>query len=194
MLSLKKLIEISGGQENAQKLISNFFCRKDSDIERFLKEKAIKFEKLGKSRTFFIYNEDAIKNNKFEILAYFTLAIQVLKIPDEFSGNKIKKLDGFSSKINGKRITEIPAILIGQLGKNDLYSSKITGDEIMQFCFSKILEGQERLGGRIIMLECKNIEYLKNFYRKYGFDLIDKDYDNDELLQFIKILTEEDLI
>ncbi|WP_206076098.1 hypothetical protein [Marinitoga lauensis] len=128
------------------------------------------------------------------ILSYFTLAIQVLKIPEKFSNNKIKKLDGFSAKINGKRITEIPAILIGQLGKNDMYSSEITGDEIMQFCFSKILEGQERLGGRIIMLECKDIEYLKNFYRKYGFEMIDKEYKKDELLQFIKLLNEYDLI
>ncbi|WP_239525654.1 hypothetical protein [Marinitoga litoralis] len=64
----------------------------------------------------------------------------------------------------------------------------------MQFCFSKILESQERLGGRIIMLECKDIEYLKNFYRKYGFEMIDKEYKKDELRQFIKLLSENDLI
>lgn len=78
-----------------------------------MKEKAVKFEKLGKSRTFFIYDEEA---DVFKILAYFTLSIQVLKIPKEMiSGNKAKKLDGLSSNMRGDRITEFPVILVGQL-------------------------------------------------------------------------------
>lgn len=67
-------------QTKAQELISIFVCVKDADIETFLKSRAIQFEKLGKSRTFFIYDED---QDEFHILAYFTLALQVLKIPDK---------------------------------------------------------------------------------------------------------------
>ena len=66
-------------ETKAQELISIFVCEKDADIENFLKSRAIQFEKLGKSRTFFIYDED---QDEFQILAYFTLAIQVLKIPE----------------------------------------------------------------------------------------------------------------
>lgn len=83
-------------EEKAQELISIFICEKDKDVENFLKEKAILFEKLGKSRTYFIFNED---ENSFNILAYFTLAMQVLKVPEEFlSGRKTKVLDGFAQK------------------------------------------------------------------------------------------------
>lgn len=90
-------------EEKAQELISIFNCEKDIDIENFLKEKAILFEKLGKSRTYFIFNED---EKEFKILAYFTLALQVLKLPEEFlSGRRTKALDGFSSKIKGAKIT-----------------------------------------------------------------------------------------
>lgn len=79
-------------ERKTHELISIFVCEKDKDVEVFLKEKAVKFEKLGKSRTFFIYDEDA---DIFKILAYFTLSIQVLKIPKEMiSGNKAKNLMG----------------------------------------------------------------------------------------------------
>ncbi|WKY43068.1 hypothetical protein Q5O14_10365 [Eubacteriaceae bacterium ES2] len=146
---------------------------------------------MGKSRTFFIFDEDS---NDFEILAYFTIALQVLKIPEDLiSGNQVKKLDGLSSKFRGNRITEFPAILIGQLGKNELYPNKITGSEILDYCLSKILEGQFSLGGRIIMLECKNITSLVELYENYGFRILEKDYQQDELLQMLKIL-EADLL
>jgi hypothetical protein len=34
-----------------------FYVKKDRDIESFLKNRAIKFEKLGKSRTFILFDE-----------------------------------------------------------------------------------------------------------------------------------------
>lgn len=176
-------------EQKAQELISIFSCRNDIDIENFLKEKAILFEKLGKSRTFIIYNEE-----EFSILAYFTLSIQVLKIPQNLSNRKIMSLDGYSAKINGEKITEIPAILIGQLAKNDLHKNDISGIELMNYCLSTVLDGQMRLGGRIIMLECYNKPYLVDFYKKFGFVKLEKDYSDKELFQFYRILQEDDLI
>jgi len=179
-------------ENKAQKLISIFVCKKDNDIENFLKERAILFEKLGKSRTFFIFDED---DEEFKILAYFTLALQVLKVSDKLlSGRKTKIFDGFNAKFKGEKITEFPVILIGQFGKNDLYKNSITGFETMQYCLSTVLEGQVRLGGRIIMLECKNIPYLLKFYEKFGFYKIEKNYEDGELLQMIKILQEDEVI
>ncbi len=178
-------------EEKAQELISIFMCNRDPDIEEFLKSRAIQFEKIGKSRTFLIFDEDA---ENFSVLAYFTLALQVLKIPDNLSNNKIKLLDGFNAKIKGERITELPALLIGQFGKNDIHKNDITGDELMQYCLSTMLEGQIRLGGRIFMLECKNTPYLLAFYEKYGFHKIEKDYDKNELLQLVRILHDEEII
>jgi hypothetical protein len=76
------------------------------------------------------------------------------------SGRKAKHLDGFSSKIKGGKITEFPSILIGQLGKNEMYPRVISGSEILEYCLATIFEKQVRLGGRIIMLECKDFPYL----------------------------------
>ncbi len=184
------MIEISD-EHRAQELISIFVCKNDNDIENFLKDKAILFEKIGKSRTFLIYNEE---EDTFTVLAYFSLALQILKIPEGLSNRQIKNLDGYNAKIKGERITELPAILVGQLGKNDLYKEAISGYEIMQYCLSTLLLGQERLGGRIIMLECKNVPYLIDFYGKFGFCKIEKDYDEDELIQFVRVLQENEIV
>lgn len=179
-------------EEKAQELISIFICEKDKDVENFLKEKAILFEKLGKSRTYFIFNED---EDDFNILAYFTLAMQVLKVPEEFlSGRKTKALDGFGSKIRGVKITEFPTILIGQIAKNDLSKELISGLEIMEYCLLTIFKGQAVLGGRIIMLECKDIPYIVNLYERFGFQKLERDYEEDELLQMIKILEDDEII
>jgi len=86
------------------------------------------------------------------VLGYFSLALQVLKIPETFSNRKIKELDGFNAKIHGERILEFPAILIGQLAKNDLYRDHLSGYKLMQYCLSTLLDGQIRPGGRIVML------------------------------------------
>ena len=131
---------------------------------------------------------------EFRVLAYFTLALQVLKVPEKLSNRKIKEFDGFNAKINGERIAEFSAILIGQVGKSDLYKDKITGYEVMQYCLNTLLDGQTRLGGRIILLECKDIPYLIEFYSKFGFIKLEKDYQEDELIQLIKILQEDELI
>lgn len=156
---------------------------------KFLKERAIEFEKLGKSRTFIIYNEDGIA-----ILGYFTLGIQVLIIPENLSNRKIKDLDGFSTKIKGEKITHLPVILIGQLAKNDTYKKEVNGYNLMQYCFNKILDGQSFLGGRIILLETKNIPYLVSFYEEFGFRKLENDSYDGSLVQFIRVLNEEELM
>lgn len=157
-----------------------------------MKEKAIKFEKLGKSRTYFIFNED---EDEFKILAYYTLAIQVLKVPEEFlSGHKTKNLDGFSSKIRGEKITEFPVILIGQIGKNDLYRELISGAELVEYCLATVFKGQKVLGGRIIMLECKDIPYLIKLYEVFGFRKLKEEYDKGELLEMIRVLKDDEII
>lgn len=178
-------------EQRVQELVSIFVCERDSDIENFLKEKAIIFEKVGKSRTFLIYDEDS---EEFNVLAYFTLALQVLRIPQSLSNRKIKDFDGFSAKIKGERITEFPTMLIGQVGKNDLHKGKITGYKLMQYCLNTLLDGQMRLGGRIVTLECKNIPFLIKFYTQFGFVKLEREYEEDELVQFIKILKEDELI
>lgn len=117
-----------------------------------------------------------------------------MKVPDKLSNRKIKELDGYSAKLRGEVITELPAILIGQFGKNDIHRDKISGAELMDFCLEKVFEGQEILGGRILLLECKDVEYLYTFYERFGFHKIEKEYTPTEYRQMIRLLTESELV
>lgn len=155
-------------------------------------KKAIHYEKLGKSRTFFVYNEES---EEFEIVGYFSIALQVFKVPTTYSGNQIKKLDGFSANKGGQRIEEFPAILIGQFAKSDVHNSEISGEQLMNYCLGTILEGQELLGGRLIMLECKPVQGLINLYNQYGFSVIDEPQDLvNGLVQMVRILQSEEIV
>jgi hypothetical protein len=90
-------------KNKTQEVIFTFICSRDKDIEHFLKEKAIEFEKVSKSRTYFIVDEEALELGDFNILAYFSLAIQVLKVPIEISNRKTKHLDALFSKRDGEK-------------------------------------------------------------------------------------------
>lgn len=179
-------------EEKTKSFIANFLCKKDDDIEYFLHNKAIEFETKGKSRTFLVYDEDKANVNDLHILGYFSLAISILEIPGEFSNNKIKKMDGLAAKKHGEKIKRLPAILIGQFAKNDT-ASEFCGEKLMDFCLSKVMEGQHILGGRVIMLECKNEPKLIEFYKKIGFTPVSSKADENSLLVLNRILQYEEI-
>ncbi|TGG86964.1 hypothetical protein [Geotoga petraea] len=143
------------------------------------------------ARTYFVIEDKTFDHiSEIKILGYFTLSQKTLNIDKGISKTKIKKLTGFSNP----REKNIPVFLIGQLGKNDKFRSKISGDELIEKAHFKIKEGQEKIAGRGILVECKNIPYLRNFYEKHNYIFIDKEYKKGDLLQYLKILNPEDII
>ena len=184
---MQKLIKLSD-EKILSDILSSFKCSIDKDIENFLVKKSVSFENRGKSRTFLFLD----KENNFSVVAYFSIALHSFDLFN-LSNTKIKKLDGFNHKNKNKKIKHLPSILIGQLGKNDNYKN-FKGSIIMDKCLEYILIGQKYLSGRFIILECKNIKYLLDFYEKFGFFIIDKNYNKDELVQFFRVFKKEELI
>ena len=175
-------------------VLSKFKCQKDNEVEDFLVNKAVKFEKLGKSRTFLIFDESEV-NLELKILGYYSLALQVFQIPESLSNTKIKKLDGLSAKIKGEAITQLPTLLIGQLGKNSLYEIDFDGGLLMEYCLSTILNGQAYLGGRLVLIETKgDIDPLTKFYESFDFHKLEENYTEGELVQFIRVLQEDEIM
>ena len=50
-----------------EKLLSSFSCKKDEDIEYFLQNRAIEFEKLSKARTYLVFDQDELEMNDSKI-------------------------------------------------------------------------------------------------------------------------------
>lgn len=44
------------------------------------------------------------------------------------------------------------------------------------------------------MLECKDVPYIISLYESFGFQKLEKEYEEEELLQMIKILEEDEII
>ena len=49
---------------------SRFSCKRDTDIEHFLRNRAVQFEELAKSRTYLFVDDSALENNQIEIAAF----------------------------------------------------------------------------------------------------------------------------
>ena len=106
------LVENSTNQ--VKKLLKTFLCAKNTDVQDFLHNKAITFERNLRACTY-LYTSNVDKS----VVAYMTLGIKSL-LTNDLNDEAIQFLDGYTSQI-----LSIPCYLIAQLGKNDNYKHKI---------------------------------------------------------------------
>lgn len=162
--------QLGEDSEALNRYLSSFFCEKDADIESFLKTRAAAFEKLSKSRTYLVVDEDKLTDGEFVILGYFTLALKVLIIPVDKSIRSRQELDGFSGKIYGEPIREIPCYLIGQIARNSaVEKTAVSGNELMEQAISVIQMSASAVGGRYVLIECHDDTNLIRFYERNAF-------------------------
>lgn len=110
-----------------------------------------------------------------------------LDIPKTTSRSQLKKKNSSIPRNDEDYI--ISCFLIGQLAKNDLYKSEITGSEIMSLAYLKIKEIQELIGGRVILLDVdKNHHSVINFYTNEGFRKVNMVSEDHAFIQMVKYL------
>jgi hypothetical protein len=131
--------------------VFNFSCEKNLDVENFLREDAINREKRDLTRTYLIIDQNKFESdNEINIVAYFSIALKTLIIPQTLSNAKIKKIDGFS-----KDAKDSIVYLIGQLARNDDYNTEtITGAEILARALNIISDIKDKIGGKVVLVEC----------------------------------------
>lgn len=151
----------------AEANLSSFKCPIDPDIQDFLTDRAIPFEKAHKSRTYLIVAPGSSRCARLSILAYFSVAIHHLQIPDAVSKSMKRKLNGiFNNDI-------VPCYLIGQLARSDSCSKMgLGGHELLGYALNVLADAHELVGGRFVLVECKEQEKLLSFYQRNGFVLL----------------------
>ena len=176
-----------------RQLLSEFFCDKNPDVERFLKEQSIEFTKKNQSVTYLVFSNDDVS-----LVGYFTLTIKPITVnADNFSNTMKRKIARVSEldEVNGTYT--LSAYLIAQLGKNykDGVNEKITGEQLLQAAVDTIKELQYMAGGMVMFLETENDEKLLNFYvNENGFKQFDlrevksETEDARMLFQLLKVL------
>lgn len=183
VISLSELMTVVSGAELIE-VFKKFSCEVETDLEDFLVCKAIKYEDGGKGKTFLLIDYDILtKENRLVIAAYFTLANTAIDLSN-FSDPKKKKVVG---DFPGRSTRDnFPAFLIAQLGRCDAYSHEdLNGDAILNECFHHLKNAAEIIGGKLVVLECR--EHMFNMvYEKLGFHKLVDELNADNLYMLYK--------
>lgn len=197
-ISVIQLLDIVNeyDQEEIEKLLFSFSCRSplqgSSDVEYFLHNKALQFEKIGISRTYLVFSD---YQNQNLLVGYFSYSGKSLIMPKKqfrtLSNSQQKRLMGMGHKTDQNNY-EIPGFLLGQLGKNYSEPARkaraVSGQDILSLAYEKIRQAYSLSGGRILFLECENHEKLLRFYRENGFRQLEQYESQNGLCLFVKDL------
>lgn len=154
IVSLEDLI-LNKPECEVYKSLKDFSCSRNRELETFLLEKAIQFEKSHRSRTFLLLSDTKIEG-------FFTLSLNILRTKG-LSNTRAKKLNPKHSKDD----ENIPCFLIGQLARAD--GSKMNGANILNTSLFILEQARKLLGTKFVMLDSVNEKKVLDFYRKNGF-------------------------
>lgn len=153
VIPLSSLIKVDKALLETERALFAFKCDKNEDEENFLHKKAIDFEKRNKARTYLLYDSTFQK-----LYGYFTLSFKSIELQD-VKKNQVKKMTA------GENVETYAVFLIGHLAKNSKYN-EIAGDKLLSIAETLILRAQKIIGGRLIYIDCKDIDQLKSFYMR----------------------------
>ena len=88
--------KVAGDIDLLKYILSSFSCVQDEDIQNFLHNRAIDFEKLLKSRTYLVVDEKQFENSDFKlkdlvIYGYISSAVKVFTVP-EMTSNRQRQI------------------------------------------------------------------------------------------------------
>ena len=169
------------GEEDCKKILSQFSCPLNEDVENFLKYKAIEFAKQDIASTHLVFSQ---YKGIPELIAFFSLATKSVFIgKSNISKNFAKRIARFSQYDQQTKRYYLAMHLIGQLGKNfrDGLNQLISGEELLKIACDKVKEAQRITSGKYVYLECEDKPKLIQFYEDNGFSSFGKrNLDKDE--------------
>ena len=147
--------------DDVHDFLCTFSCPLNTEIEDFIKNKAIDFSLRKISITHLVLNEHN------ELVAFFSLTQRSIDIGcDKLSATMRKKLMRYGIYNTENNSIQTCAYLIAQLGKNS--NARIhacpTGNELMEMAFSILVKVQHNIGGGVAFLECEDRPKLLDFY------------------------------
>ena len=118
MINIREYLALGTDEEVGEpalvRMLSDFSCPKNPDVEYFLKKNAIEFTKKNQSVTYLVFS-----NDEGELIGYFSIALKPLTVRGETVSNTVKRKLLRISELDEKSQTyTMSAYLIAQLGKN----------------------------------------------------------------------------
>jgi len=182
--SINELFKINNEDEIIAYL-NGFVCNKNIEIESYLKNNSIDFNKKHQAMTYLLFDRNR------DVIAYFALSVKPISIKcEQLSNNELKKLLRIAEiDINDNSLNP-SAYLIAQLGKKD--GSIINLDMIFKFVNYYINAAQDICGGVVEFLESENNDRLIQLYKDKGFKIFNirksKSGEERKLIQMYRLI------
>lgn len=183
-ISLSTLIE-KIGEDTTKKVLSDFVCKDNLEVEDYIRNKAMKHEKHGISKTVLVIDT---KTNA--IVGFYSVTTKSFILNEKMNSTAKKRLFG-TSQTNGNII---PAILIGQLGKNENVKSDFTGKMLMDFIFLYIKRMSDLTPSVIVYVEHDGREKLVKYYESVGFKPFKREKEESECGLYCHIIKTKDIL
>ena len=182
MLKRNSLEGLSFFQLKENYPIKPFDCG-DDDLNDFLFNKALLYQKELLATTFIVENEE-------RTLGYYSVLNDSLQLKEEDfpSKSKYKKFLSYLIPHPKRHLKSIPAVKIGRLAIDKTFKGKGLGRIIIDTIINHCLELNEDQACRLITVDA----YAKAvaFYQKIGFEFLTKSDENEETrLMFLDLAT-----
>lgn len=148
------------------------------DVDYFLKNKSVLFDKQGLSRTHLVFS--SYKGQSI-LVGYFTISNKPLvftkRMLDKCTKTLKKKLQQKGETHSGNDNLIIQGYLIAQIGKNyskeALATKSLNGEDLLTLAYEMVESGSKIFGGSYIWVEYEDNEKLKKYYKDFGFTEIE---------------------
>ncbi|WP_179394998.1 GNAT family acetyltransferase [Lacticaseibacillus absianus] len=157
-------------EEQVRESLSSFVSVNE-DVQCFLRDRCIQFEKVASARTTLIFSS---YQGKRVLVGYFAISSKPLTISKKnwkgLSTNVRRKLMPLGYRTEQENYA-VSSILLGQLGLNFQFHGAhlLSGAELLAAAYEAIKAANEVIGGLILYVEVDNEPHLRDFYTRNGF-------------------------
>ena len=167
--------------------LSSFAVPLNSEVEDFIRKKALQATKLKSSISYLVIDEDLA-----DVVGYFTLLVKPFTIQAASLSSKNRRLIARFAEENTEAGDYTASVyLIAQIGKNYAIEEplQISGGDLLNMALDKLRAAQDLVGGKLVLVEREaDRTKLLEFYNANGFKSWNGRYDKKDQVQYDQMI------
>jgi len=175
------------GEAVLSSTLSSFAVPLNSEVEDFIRKKALQATKLKSSISYLVIDEDLA-----DVVGYFTLLVKPFTIQAASLSSKNRRLIARFAEENTEAGDYTASVyLIAQIGKNYAIEEplQISGGDLLNMALDKLRAAQDLVGGKLVLVEREaDRAKLLEFYNANGFKSWNGRYDRKDQVQYDQMI------
>lgn len=175
------------GEAVLSSTLSSFAVPLNSEVEDFIRKKALQATKLKSSISYLVIDEDLA-----DVVGCFTLLVKPFTIQAASLSSKNRRLIARFAEENTEAGDYTASVyLIAQIGKNYAIEEplQISGGDLLNMALDKLRAAQDLVGGKLVLVEREaDRAKLLEFYNANGFKSWNGRYDKKDQVQYDQMI------